>query len=186
MKIIESTVKMLTISDITGFPDPIRVTIDDLEPGRGRITIVCFDATFSAFWGAMGPREKPSTVAEFFCRCDEGYLASNLCPGMSEWIYDPEGTADAAKREVLRRRKARDLSSFEARGLFDRIGGEVETTDRVLYRVFGDEYWSHHVDKRNPTHINLCRIVVIVQEALRSIESGAVTAEKRENKHEHH
>lgn len=184
MKITESTVKMLTITDVAGFPDPIRVTIDDLEPGRGRITIVCFDATFSAFWGAMGPREKPSTVAEFFCRCDEGYLASSLCPGMSEWVYDPEGTADAAKREVLRMRKARDISSSQARDFFNDIGFEIEKTGRVLYRVFGHEYWSHHVDKRNPTHINLCRIIVIVQEALRSLESGAVTAEKREHKHE--
>ena len=76
MKLAKKTCQMLVIDDIMGDHklDPIRVITENFEPGKGRIIIVCYDASWVGYWGAMGGR----TVEEFFLSCDAGYLASNL------------------------------------------------------------------------------------------------------------
>lgn len=73
MKITPKNVEMLVIEDLPRL-DPIRVVLENLTPGRGRIIIVCYDAAWVGFWGAMGGR----TVQDFFIDCNAGYLVSNL------------------------------------------------------------------------------------------------------------
>jgi hypothetical protein len=54
--------------------DPIQVTLDDIEKGKGRIIITCYGSAWTSYWGGMSDR----TISEFFCDCDEHYLANNL------------------------------------------------------------------------------------------------------------
>lgn len=54
--------------------DPIRVYIEDYEPGKGRITISCYDAAWVGYWGAMSGQ----SISAFFINADAGYLAGNL------------------------------------------------------------------------------------------------------------
>jgi len=73
VKITVKPVEMLLIEDLPRL-DPVRVVLENFEPGKGRIIIVCFDAAWVGYWGAMGGR----SVQDFFVGCDAGYLASNL------------------------------------------------------------------------------------------------------------
>ena len=73
MNITQKNVEMLVIDDLPAL-DPVRVVLENFEPGKGRIIIVCYDAAWVGYWGAMGGR----TVQDFFVSCGAGYLASNL------------------------------------------------------------------------------------------------------------
>ena len=77
MQITSSTVQQLLITGAAGL-DPIRVLIEDLEPGKGLLTVCCFhDAwamAFTGYWGAMSGR----TLKQFLVDCDPDYIASNL------------------------------------------------------------------------------------------------------------
>jgi hypothetical protein len=73
MKITAKPVEMLVIEDLPRL-DPIRVVLENFDPGKGRIIIVCYDAAWVSYWGAMSGK----SVQEFFVRSDAGYLASNL------------------------------------------------------------------------------------------------------------
>lgn len=78
MKIKALTVKAFEISDLRAY-DPIRVYIENYEPGKGRITISCYDAAWVGYWGAMAGR----TIEQFFIDCDAGYLSGNLSSASS-------------------------------------------------------------------------------------------------------
>lgn len=78
MKITPKTVEMLVIEDLQRL-DPVRVVLENFEPGKGRIIIVCYDAAWVGYWGAMGGR----SVQDFFVSCDAGYLACNLSSAAS-------------------------------------------------------------------------------------------------------
>lgn len=69
----QSTVTRLEITEAKSL-DPIRVYIEDYEPGKGRITISCYDSAWVGYWGGMGG----GTISEFFTRSDAGYLIGNL------------------------------------------------------------------------------------------------------------
>lgn len=77
MIVKQSTVTRLEITEAPRL-DPIRVYVEDYEPGKGRITISCYDAAWVGYWCGMGG----DGIAEFFKRCDAEYLAGNLgCAG---------------------------------------------------------------------------------------------------------
>ena len=73
MEIVKSTVRRLEIFNLPRL-DPIRVYLEDYDPGKGRITISCYDAAWVGYWGAMGSR----TIAQFFIDNDAEYLSGNL------------------------------------------------------------------------------------------------------------
>jgi hypothetical protein len=73
MIIKQSTITRLEITEAPSL-DPIRVYVEDYEPGKGRITISCYDAAWVGYWGAMGKEN----IAQFFTSCDAEYLAGNL------------------------------------------------------------------------------------------------------------
>lgn len=75
-RVLSITTKPLVQMDIKNAPglDPIRVIVDDLEPGRGRITVSCYDMAWVGYWGAMGGR----TLRDFFMDCGSDYLAGNM------------------------------------------------------------------------------------------------------------
>ncbi len=55
--------------------DPVTAFLQDFEPGRGQLTLVCWERAWTYFWGAMGDG---STVAEFVGRASTRYLVGKL------------------------------------------------------------------------------------------------------------
>lgn len=77
MRIAQGTIRKIEITDLERL-DPIRVYLENYEPGKGRITIGCYDAAWVGYWGAMSG----DTIEQFFTRCNSDYLANNLgCAG---------------------------------------------------------------------------------------------------------
>lgn len=63
------------IRDVAGL-DPVRVVLQDVAPGQGRIIIECYGEAWSAYWGAMGDQ----CVAAFIAKADSDYLMRRLWP----------------------------------------------------------------------------------------------------------
>lgn len=68
-----STTKQLTITDAPDL-DPIRVYLENYDPGQGRITITCYGRAWTAAWFAM----RGKTIEQFFESCGADYLIGNL------------------------------------------------------------------------------------------------------------
>lgn len=157
--------------------DPVTAIMEDFGPGKGKIIIECFGKSWSAGWPAMGER----CIAEFFCRCDEHYIAKNLSSVRGD-IPDYDGLADKARKEVVRLRRDGELNECEARDMFDQCHKfeEVENPDQIdgflMQEIFGDDWWYSIPDKPNPDYEYLCRIIKAVQAGIRA--AGLV--EKRE------
>jgi hypothetical protein len=91
--------------------DPVTVFIEDFEPGRGQLTLVCWGRAWSHFWGAMG---NGSAVAEFVTSASTGYIVDKLMlpPGVllksaekreERWLTQ---IVEALKHEIKERRTA--------------------------------------------------------------------------------
>ena len=66
-------VDAVKIADIKGI-DPIHVFWMDDGPGRGYVTIICYGAAWTAYFGAMGD----DTIREFVLRANVDYLVTKL------------------------------------------------------------------------------------------------------------
>lgn len=73
MKILESQVTKIEITDLVRSFNvaDIVVILEELPKDTGRIAITCFDQTLTAYFDAMGGKQ----TAEFFCICEDDYLA---------------------------------------------------------------------------------------------------------------
>lgn len=179
---------------ITGVPrlDPITVILEDIAPRRGKIIIECFGKSWSSYRGGMGER----TIAQFFCACDEHYLAKNLS-NMTAEITDGDSIKDGARRQIVEMRRGRmipsitrpgqfvrfgrnDISAGEARDLwndveFASVGSDGWSEHNLMQKIFGDEWWVRLPSKPNPDYVHLCTIIKVVQEALGLTEQTAAT-----------
>lgn len=128
--------------------DPIIVYLDDLGSKQGSITIRCYDKVWSNYWGSMAA----ASVAEFFCSCDEHYLASKLSD-ISSSIHD----IDQIRKDA------------------DKNGVECWRDDPWNdYEFMNEMYGSDMYDWTDalPTTINpefhyLCRVILATQQGLR-------------------
>lgn len=165
MNVSKSTVTKLLI---TGMPDldPVHVFVDDMRASKGRITLTCFDDSWSYFWGSIGNK----TITEFFCACDEDYLARKFKTGISSTIVDVDAIEKHAKAEICKRRRERDIEQGEARELFDEIYqtsfDDPYGEPGLMYRVYGDEWWHSLPHKPNPDYEYLCRIINVAKQVL--------------------
>lgn len=176
MKIQSSKIEKVYITELDHL-DPVTVILEDIEPRKGKIIIECYGKSWSAYWGGMGNR----TIAEFFCSCDEQYIAGNLDGGLRSYIPDFESFGDVFKQRLLQMRLYNEIDHDEA---FDmcRIHHEeiaaceshdgLHQHDRVLSRVLGEEWWYEIPDRPNPDYQYLCRIIKAVQMALRSMSAA--------------
>ncbi len=123
--------------------DPVTIFIENFSDGVGRITIVCYGKAWTSFWGAMG---KDNDVAEFFCSCDEYYLAKNLSD-ISATVIDYEKISDDIGCDVDR--------------------NSMAYNDDKLCNVYGVEWYMDLPQTSNPDYKYLCRIILAVQEGLR-------------------
>jgi hypothetical protein len=172
MKVIESTVRTLKISGIESL-DLITVYLENFELGKGKITIECYGESWSSYWPAMG-----GTIEEFFMGISEDYAVSNL-QHMSSTTFDPEATEKAIAKEILKARKAGDLTSSEAREVLDTISSYeskmnyIDSRNEALRIILGDEPWHYDFkEKPNPNYVYLCRIIRAVQQALKQTKAA--------------
>jgi hypothetical protein len=190
-----STVTKLVI---TGAPrlDPITVFLEDYgrrdcpiesdpnyQTAQGKITINCWDSSWNAYWGGMGPR----TVAEFVANCDWHYVLNCLDRGISPTVFSGEALQTFAKKCIVQRRRQQtdrhnwelgELSKEEARSLWSDIdvlrniesASECWPQSELLTELFGDE-WHYPLDgnsvEGNHKFTYLRRVVEAVQQALR-------------------
>lgn len=131
--------------------DPITIYLEDFDEGQGMITIVCYGKAWSSYWGGMSDRN----IAEFFCSCDEHYIAKNLSDIDSE-VYD----IDTLQRQAAER----GIDCYR-----DDPWNDYEFMNEMYG---GDMYdWYDSLPKMtNPDYRYLCRIILAVQEGLK--ESG--------------
>lgn len=54
--------------------DPVTVLMEDIQPGVGRITIICWGKVWTSFWGGMSG----DNIRQFILRTDDDYIASHL------------------------------------------------------------------------------------------------------------
>lgn len=188
MNVETGTVTIVRITDIAASHslDPIRVTLDDIEPGKGRINIECWGKAWASYWGGMGKK----TIAQFFASCDNGYLIQNLTSGgtLQETRYSAEALAAFARKTICLRRRWREfntrinydsLDRETARKLFD-AAEELESCEtqescwqesRLLTKIFGEEWFcslGSESEERNPEYDYLARICDAVREALKA------------------
>ncbi|WAT26323.1 hypothetical protein [Pseudomonas sp. GXZC] len=202
LQVERSTVTKLVI---TGTPrlDPITVFLEDFgrrdcpiesdpnyQTAQGKITINCWDKSWNAYWGGMGPR----TVAEFVVKCDWPYVLNCLDRGISSTRFSGDALHAFAKKCIVQRRRQQtgrhdwelgELSKSEARELWQDIEllTSVESPNecwhhsKLLTELFGDE-WHYPVDDKaieeNHEFTYLRRVVEAVQDALRQ-EQQVVT-----------
>lgn len=168
MKIEQSYVRQLKLTDVPSL-DPIDVMLEDFEPGKGRITIRCYTESWTAYWGAMSGR----TVSDFFCSCDNGYIASYLAGGLNQLITDCEAIEEHIRRRVIELRRAGDLEKADARDLYDEAGsGKFVSIDSLWHwrragEILGEEWWHAMPQRQNPKYLYLCRVIDAVREGLK-------------------
>ena len=67
-------VEAYQITDVPPSLDDISVFWQDIGPSRGSVTIICYGAAWTCYFGGMGNR----TIREFFKEADTSYLISLL------------------------------------------------------------------------------------------------------------
>ncbi|MFK5951029.1 MAG: hypothetical protein QM500_19930 [Methylococcales bacterium] len=172
MKIETKQITKLLISDID--VDPISVILEDLGPGKGKITVDCFGKAWTAYWGGMGDR----TLAEFFCSCDDCYIAGYFDNNNSH-VTDYEGLVSRIRREVIKLRRDRDIDKLEAHDLYtdaNNIVDEQSLRDNadLVVKIFGDEWWRDLPIRESDEYLYICKIIRVVQEALSSMNQTNV------------
>jgi len=77
MIITPTTVNQLDIIGAHNL-DRIKVLWEDVEPGKGYLTIICWGRAWTAYWGGMG-----GEVRQFVPTCNAGYIVENLVRNMA-------------------------------------------------------------------------------------------------------
>ena len=179
MKIETGTITILRISEVPRL-DPIRVTLDNGELGKGRITIECYSEAWSAYWGAMSDR----TVEQFFVDCSNDYLIGNLSVGLDSSRPSGDALERDAKRVIRHRRKGigewkyTPLTADAAEELMRRVHVLQECNDEssawanesLLAEIYGDDWrGAAKCSEPNPEWMHLERICNAVREALKTL-----------------
>lgn len=177
MKIEESKVKKLTVTEISGL-DPISIFLEYFEKGKGKITITCYDKSWHSYWGAMGDR----TITEFFLSCDEHYIAKNLS-SIESSVEDYEKLSKEIKAYYKDRYEDDEYEIVDLYNDIDGLSDEKSAWDSWLYsnngimtEVFGDDWYMFIPTRTNPQYKYLCRIINTTKDALRSKKcTGSLT-----------
>lgn len=159
--------------------DPVRVMIENIEPGRGLITITCFGKSWNAGWGSMGG----DTVQDFIKRVSNDYLIGCISPQLRSTVDDDNyANLIFVKSEIIKLRRQLEISYDEARVMWD----EAENADDVkanccdfqlggnLLSLFGDDpSYAGWPTVPNHEYQYLERIVNAVRDGLNEMERAA-------------
>lgn len=180
MKIATTTVTKITLSELDRL-DPVNVILEDIGPREGKINIECYGQAWSAYWGGMGNR----TISQFFCACDEHYLAKNLSSIRSH-VTDYEAITELAEKKIndqinklLRDRRDWHITENEAREKYDELKNalllvpnihdrsDLEFNRDFMEQTFSEEWWRDLPEKPSHEYLYLCRIINAVKDGLR-------------------
>lgn len=161
-----TTLQTLRIVDAPGL-DPIRVVIEDIAPHRGRIIIQCYTDAWTAYFGNMGPE----TLPRFFAAMSADVLASNLDVGLKDEIWEGEHIKASLVREILKRRRLRQMSKDEAIEWYAEITenhfyDDPHDNHEIIERVLGQKWWHVLPKAANPRYTYLLKIIVAIQHGL--------------------
>lgn len=179
MKIKQSEITQLVITDVPSL-DPVKVMIENIQPGVGNITITCFGKSWTSFWGAMSGM----TIQDFFLSCNNPYLINCLDRGISSTIEgeDNDANIEFVKGEICKLRREHEITAYEAREYWDEAEGSDNVKDKccnwqygsALRTLLGDDPWYRNWPTvPNPDYEYLKRIVQAVREALQEIKEPA-------------
>lgn len=176
MNITESTATQLTISGVDNL-DTINVFIEDIAPKVGRVTIESFGDSWSHAWGGMWDGY---STAEFFARCNDGYLLGKFSRANSSMeCIDFDQLVDKLKKAIIEQRKDGVLSRFDAREAWghvtdiDRHEGmtvnEIHAMDSldlgIISDLFGDDWYHSIPEKPSREAVQLTLIIQAIREA---------------------
>lgn len=159
--------------------DPVRVVIENIEPGRGLLTVTCFGKSWNAGWGSMGD----CTVQAFINRVSNDYLIGCMAPQLrASTDDDNEANLIFVKKEIIKLRRQQEVGWIEARNMWI----EAENSDDVkesccnfhlgrhLLNLFGDDPWyAAWPSVPNPDYQYLDRILNAVRVGLVEMERAA-------------
>ncbi|EAV9187402.1 hypothetical protein FE399_20330 [Salmonella enterica] len=159
--------------------DPVRVMIENYEPGKGRITITCFGKAWTGAWFAMGGE----TVQAFIKRVSNEYLIGYFDPQMRSTMDDDnDANLLFVKTEIIKLRRQKEIDADKAREMWY----EAENADDVkanccdyrigneLLNLFGDDPWyAKWPSVPNPEYQYLDRILNAVRVGLVEMERAA-------------
>lgn len=153
--------------------DPVTINIENIEDGKGKITVDCYGQSWSAYWGAMGAN---TNVQQFVASCGADYIIGCMTSMYSE-IADYEGLAAVVKKNIIQERRWRSVSKEAAREAFDSVPDfEDEASchfeDAFLSKWIGDEWWHEIPQKPNPDYEYLERIINAVKDGLKAYMAG--------------
>ncbi len=146
MNIEQTEVNKFRISDIDNL-DPISVFTEDFGKGHGQITIICFGEAWTNYWPGMGSK----TITEFFCSCDEHYLANKLSQIDTE-VYDIDKLRSDAEKKGVECWRDDAWNDYE-----------------FMSEMYGSDMseWHYQIPrKENHNYIYLCKIIKTVQDGL--------------------
>ncbi|WP_299996954.1 hypothetical protein [uncultured Cedecea sp.] len=175
MKIEKMDVLAFNITEVERL-DPVRVMIENYEPGKGRITITCYGKAWTGAWFAMGG----DTVQEFIKRVSNEYLIGYFSPNLRPTVDDDnDANTLFVKSEIVKLRHQKEISAIEAREMWD----EAENSDDVkadccdcrignaLLNLLGDEpFYANWPSVPNPEYRYLDRIVDAVRGGIIELE----------------
>lgn len=178
MKIETTEVLSFTITEVEGL-DPVRVMIENYEPGEGRITITCYGKAWTGAWFAMGD----DTVQEFIKCVSNQYLIGYFSPQMSSTVDDDnDANIEFVKGEIIKLRRKQEITWHEAQEMWSEVSGADDVKalccdsrlGSALLNLLGAEPWyAGWPSVPNHEYKYLERITNTVREALLSLEAGA-------------
>lgn len=126
MKVQKSKVDKILLTGAKGL-DPISLFIEDFEPGRGQITINCYNKSWTSYWGGCGK----DGVLSFFLSCDKYYLTKNFMSHEERSEPDIAKTIKLVKKMFLETRRERSITKEEARDFWDFNIEELECCETI-------------------------------------------------------
>jgi len=141
VRVTESTVSKMTISDVDGL-DTINVIFEDFNPEQGRVTIECFGSAWAHYWPAMGDH----TIRQFFATSHVDYLIGKLIDGRThEPDYDK-------------------MSKDTGAPIYDEESCNAYSDK--LVDVYGQDWMIDYPTRKTADYEYLGRIVTTIQNAL--------------------
>ena len=168
MKVTKSLIEKIQILDFFPRLEVINVFFEDYGENRGKVTIESEGDAWSYFWGGTGYK----TIQEFFLKAESDYLVGKLDIGIQKELdnLDAEAIQEKARKYIIYLRKEKEISKKEAREQWDSVeeiwGDRFSGDERILYRIYGEEWYLDYPQERNPEYQHLFSIVEAIKQSL--------------------
>lgn len=159
--------------------DPVRVMIENYEPGKGCITITCYGKAWTGAWFAMGG----DSVQEFIKRVSNEYLIGYFDPELQDTVDDDnDANLSFVKSQIIKLRREQEIDGNEARSMWDEAidADDVKASccnylvgDKLLNLLGDDPWYAKWPMVPNHEYQYLERILNAVRAGLNELERAA-------------